>query len=289
MKTVFTNRELPHRWAHQLQGHGRANSMSFNGECFLSYSTVIARIIKRKGKTAYLLNTTRYSNTTAHHLSRVRQAIPAGATVFTIDECNQGTSLNQKPSAIFDSCVRRAAEWLAKSQRARKNKDWLLARHAETIEEAKRISEFFGLRRKVDDKVVERQAARIEAARMKAAQEQRDREAARIEERKEKIQRWLAGEDVSFPWDVQAIYLRVSRADATKMQTSRGLYVPLHDAKLAYLFALRHKETGWRRNGETHKVGEYQLDSVSEAGIIAGCHHITWIEADRFAKTQGWV
>lgn len=33
----------------------------------------------------------------------------------------------------------------------------------------------------------------------------------------------------------------------------------------------------------------HQLDAVNEFGIVAGCHRVSWAEADRFAMAQGWT
>lgn len=49
------------------------------------------------------------------------------------------------------------------------------------------------------------------------------------------------------------------------------------------------REKGWHRNGETFKVGNFQLDAVNAQGVVAGCHTILWDEIERFARTQGWV
>ena len=44
---------------------------------------------------------------------------------------------------------------------------------------------------------------------------------------------------------------------------------------------------GWRRNGESCLVGVYQLDAITNQGIVAGCHRIAWEEVERFAEEQG--
>lgn len=81
----------------------------------------------------------------------------------------------------------------------------------------------------------------------------------------------------------------VLRVSDGEVETSKGARVPLADAERAFRFAIARKSKGWHRNGETHKVGHYQLDAVNGDGIVAGCHRITWDELERFAKVQGWV
>jgi len=72
------------------------------------------------------------------------------------------------------------------------------------------------------------------------------------------------------------------------METSKGARVPLDEAQRAYRFAVIQRARGWHRNGETFKVGPYQLDAVNEQGVVAGCHRIAWDEIERFAKLQNW-
>jgi len=45
--------------------------------------------------------------------------------------------------------------------------------------------------------------------------------------------------------------------------------------------------TGWKRNGETFRVGNFQLDEVNAEGIIAGCHNIKWDAIEDLAKREG--
>ena len=118
------------------------------------------------------------------------------------------------------------------------------------------------------------------------------RKAAKIErENAEAIAEWLLGNRLSLPYSVSKIYLRRAfRAEdhAPILQTSRGAVVPLADAERAFRFIMLKRETGWHRNGETFRVGDFQLDAVNAQGIVAGCHRIDWKEIERFASTQNW-
>jgi hypothetical protein len=98
------------------------------------------------------------------------------------------------------------------------------------------------------------------------------------------VSRWLAGKPVELPHGCGTL-LRVEGDD---METSKGARVPLADARRTYRFATLARSKGWHRNGETHAIGSYQLDAVNEAGIVAGCHRVTWGEIERFAEAQGW-
>jgi hypothetical protein len=96
---------------------------------------------------------------------------------------------------------------------------------------------------------------------------------------------WRAGERHSLP---HALNLPVMlRRIGEEMETSKGARVPIDDARRAFAFAISRR-AGWHRNGETCRVGNYQLDAINAAGIVAGCHRVSWEEAERFARSQGW-
>jgi hypothetical protein len=287
MKTVFKSTEIAHVWAHESAPHGRnRGNESFDGRSYYSYSTEIARIIERKGQKAYLLNITSYSVTTSSHQHGVAMAIPKNAIIFEIGDFGRGVSLNNVTgSMLFDYSIQRAAQCADKATRARTNKDWHLVEQANWIKQAKQVCAFFGLCRKVDDKVIERLQDRIAREKRRQAKLAKECQAKLEKENAATIGKWLKGENVYFPWNIERVYLR---RIGEEMETSRGVRVPIQDAKRAYQFVCKHKDDAWRRNGQQFSIGNYQLDSVNNAGVIAGCHRVTWDEIDRFAKLQGW-
>jgi hypothetical protein len=143
----------------------------------------------------------------------------------------------------------------------------------------------------------------IEAARLRAeaeAQWERDREAV--------WQAWLRGEGNTNllkdrgdrPVMLRAIPVVKPHAVSEPapsiqgyvVETTLGAIVPLEDVHKAYaLWSLCYtRKRSWHRNGEQIKVGDFQLDSISETGdVVAGCHRIHADEILRFAKTQDWT
>ncbi len=149
------------------------------------------------------------------------------------------------------------------------------------LEEAKRVAEFFGLKRKVDEKTAQRLAAsrireekRKEAARIKRESELRAEIAADFEA-------WKRGEDVmrgSF-----GLFPVAFRIEGDELVSSLGARVPVKDAKVALRFVQSRKGQEWRENGETCPVGGYAVNSITPAGIVAGCHRIAWSEVEHVA------
>jgi len=252
--------------------------MSFNGDAFLSYGTAIARHIEHKGKAAVVINDTSYSVTTSKHQGQLRQAV-SGMTVFHIGGINMGSSLSDiGGKELFDYAVKRAAYFAAKIEKAR-NKDQYRAEQSKWLESAAKVNEFFGLRRKVDEKTIERlklATQRAEAARAKA--EAKRELAARLEQ-EAGYAAWLRGETGEY--FNPRLFPTAFRVEGEELVSTLGARVPLHDAREAYRFARTHKN--WHRNGETCPVGPYQLDAINEHGIVAGCHRITWAEVERLA------
>ena len=114
------------------------------------------------------------------------------------------------------------------------------------------------------------------------------------------IEAWKRGEDMkSYLYDVP-VMLRVvagsndhSGASAVinkfAIETSHGVRIPYEDGKRCFQFYIKIREKGWHRNGESFKVGNYQLDACNENGIVAGCHRISHEEVMRFATQEGWA
>lgn len=281
MKTVFRSDEIAHIWAHQSAPEGRCPaSMSFMGPSFYSYQTEMARHIERKGRKAILLNDTSYSITTSGHQSQLRRAIPEGVPIFHIGGIDMGCSLSFDGRQLFEYAVKQAADCASKAARARRNQEWHLGQQAKWLEEAKEINAFFGLRRKVDEKTIERlKEAQEASARKEAARQKARMEKERIEQTAA-FEAWKANQPHEY-FNARAFPVAF-RVEGEELVSTLGARVPLHDARVAYRFARAHA-SGWQRNGQTCPVGPYQLDSISQNGIIAGCHRISWEEIERLA------
>lgn len=105
------------------------------------------------------------------------------------------------------------------------------------------------------------------------------------------VEDWRNGKTDNIPHNGFAL-LRVwhfTGEDGDSMETSQGAIVPLPEVERAFRFVIAKRSTGWHRNGDTFKVGDFHLDAVNESGIVAGCHRIAWDEVERFAKGQGWL
>ena len=255
--------------------------MSFQGDSFLSYGTVIARHIERNGKQAVVLNDTSYSVSTSKHQRVVRHAIQ-GEEIFHIGNIGRGCSLDfdgNEGKVLFEYAIERSAEMLSKAESARQRKEQYQGEAAEWMERAQKVNVFFGLRRKVDQQAIERlKKASAEAARTEAKQ-RADREARAREEQAFAFEAWKANRPHEY--FNASLFPTVFRIEGEELVSSRGARVPIAEAKTALRFVLSRRVAGWHRNGSTCPVGHYQLDAINPEGVVAGCHRITWEEIER--------
>ncbi len=302
MKHTFRSNEIAHAWVHRLApyGHVPQGAMSFDqDDCFLSYSTCIGQRLTLRGRDYFFIVKDSYSTTTSGHQAQLRRAIPPGAAVFHVSGGERGTRYiipeaagdrkrwarseiqrMHKDAGRASLTASRAREPEGHAQEAR---DWLT--------EARNLASLFKvpLREPVLEQLTEK--ARAESTRRlkqkKALQKARDKDI------KERLERWHAGDlCVSCPRTGDT-YLRVRRfqddpQSSAVIETSKGIRIPYEEARLALSWLLKHRD-GWRRNGETFKIAGYNVDSVSESGVVAGCHHVRWGEIERIAKLEGWM
>ncbi len=280
--------------------------MSFSDGGLYSYGTCIMRFMEHEGKGFLLVNETSYSNSTSKHMSHARRAVNHQEQ-FKIGNIRRGDSLRCVTGKnLYEYALERSAENKQKSVKARTNKAWFLERSAAMLVEAQRVSDFFGLRMKVDgDSIVElikqkEVAAKEHAEAMREARKrQEERDAERKKNALEDLERWMRGEPTQHGgWfrDLP-VRLRCARPEdaeegkscVMEIQTSMGAIVPYDDGKRCFEFYMKVREGGWRRNGETFQVGPYQLDAANPDGLIAGCHRISHEELTRFATQEGWL
>jgi hypothetical protein len=188
----------------------------------------------------------------------------------------RGARLNPDGKALFEYAVKHAAEMGTKagSCRSDQQRTWYLGQSAKALEQAQSVNAFFSLRRKVDDKTLER-LRDTQAAAERAA------ENMRIAREREHREKWI-NREFNGHLGNPALFRR--SLDGEAWESSMGVTVPADDFTRALRFVLARRSKGWTANGETCPVGQYQISSVSEHGVVAGCHRVTWSEVERLAS-----
>lgn len=298
VKETFDSNEIAHIWAHQSAPRGRVSggNMSFEGTQFRSYSTVIANIIKYKGKSAFVLDEASFSVTTAKHMNQVRHAVRGNGKVFHVHCGRRGQTLEFTPQSLRGYYLAEFKQTGSPSKFAFKRAEDIVMR-LNRLSSAIEVCEHFGLKCKAlkatrekfckehvaaADALLHARKSKLEAASFRI---EATRDARQAVKNAENIAKWKAGERVYLDHRLPT-YLR--RED-NEIVTSKGARIPATDGERAFRFAIARRDKGWHRNGDQFAVGPYQLEAINEQGIVAGCHRIDWEEIERFAKLEGWV
>jgi len=276
----MNNSQVAHLWANQSRPSGKGSNFYFTGDTIYSYGPHFP--IARLYKNIVLFTNRDYSVTTCKHKRLARRAADH-KTIFYVNDPTRNPS-----RADIKSYKERISKLAESASRARDPK-WKLLQLQSTIEEANLFCEEFGFKTRFsmpDESMLATLRERCKIAAARKAKQTAKRNALLEEQDKSAIAEWLSGTSNFFPYRVNTVMLR---RNGDWMQTSKGAFVQLPEAKRAFEFVTAKRPTGWHRNGEPFKVGDFQLESVNDFGVVAGCHRIAWDEIERFAKTQGWV
>lgn len=145
-KECFKSSEIAHVWAHQKHATGRVSGGNerFSGTQYFSYSTVIANIIKYKGKQAFVVDTAGFSITTSSHQGGVRAAIRNLGQVFYVNCGRRGQSLDFTPETLRDHYLNDYRDPVKVSKHKASNYRAQLA-SVRKLDEAIEVCAFFGL------------------------------------------------------------------------------------------------------------------------------------------------
>jgi len=298
MRTVFNNSQLAHVWANQSQTNGRSGSMFFRDSMIFSYGEhyMAAKIHTLKGKTFALVNSNRYSVTTAQHLGEIRSALRGLMPYF---ESTDVTDTKAALKHLTSNAKESALSYLRVSKVTSKEH----VKHAfESIRgEYKELNKFraiLGLSevwpaKKELDAVEKHLNQRLKRyhelntpemiAKREAQKAKRDAaKAKKLElEQAERIEKFRRGETV-YGIDLPFELLRVQ---GDEVVTSRGARVPLKEA-LGLLNAIESGETSENLKGA--EIGSFQVtavyphldsNSVPDKLLHIGCHRILLSEA----------
>jgi hypothetical protein len=121
--------------------------------------------------------------------------------------------------------------------------------------------------------------------------ERRARE-ARIAANRQAIAEWRAGSRYNLPHDAARDEAggALIRIKGDVLETSLGASVPLEHAIKVFrrVAACRDAGVSWHRNGETIRVGAFQVDAIDADGSFrAGCHSFNWPEIEQAARLAG--
>jgi hypothetical protein len=314
-RQVFPTGEIPHKWAHATQAEARnaQSNLYFRGDTIFSYrdSWPLGRIYRKRGAEPFvLLNSGRYSVTTAGHQSMTDRACSHMASVsvpYVAPAWGYKAPDHEKNLAHL---ARIAADALGKAKRVMSagavSRRMNVADHA--LIAWRSYATFFGIRREAPDsqrtawaaaldraKAIESPDPVRDAKRFKARQARGEATARKFAE---SIDRWR-NNGAAFPyqqltrgerlqWRALPCMLRVN---GDQIETLQGARIPLdHAPRLWQLIRRAMAGHPYQHNGHSEHAGEFKIDSVDAAGTLkAGCHVIPYAELERMARTLGLI
>lgn len=265
MKKVFTDiSRIAHLWANQLQSEARnSGNFYFNCETIYSYGShfPIARHVKNKnGEKAVLFTERRYSNTTAKHISVVRQA----AGHLNVIYCYRPDNTH---ADNFKSWVTEIEIIAANLPKAKKPEKYL-SQINHVAYKVRQYAEFFELTipetllaaMSISDKAeFSKYTEKKEAYEL----EEKKRQEAELKKRhKKELDEWFKGKTHRLYVRDGFDYLRLNN---DRIETTQAVQVPLELGKRLFLKI---------KNGELHigdKVMDFEVVETSP-NIKIGCH-----------------
>lgn len=292
IKKVFgSSDQVLHLWANQSQDSARSSNVFFEGDTVYSYGRhyKLGQIVKYKGKTVALINTTGYSVTTAKHIRSAQQATSHLLQVdvsrdFDIEKAMklQKSEIQCRLLAHFKRLkVGKGESW------SNEYSDRMLVEDHNKLCESLKLSKY---KVKVTPKYIKEYNAHIQA-RLKREQElnspemiaKRDaKKIARDEARKQvaeieraarlvkdqhEIEAWkYSGGQLTYA--VRNIYPNIIRVKGDIVQTSGGAEVSLTEAR-ALLSKIVRSEAKY---GDV--IGSFTFNRVEDNIVTIGCHNL---------------
>jgi hypothetical protein len=310
---MATHNEVAHAWAHQTGRCRKGHRMFYEGDTIYSYGYhfPIAKLVEADGctrsssfaATVVLMTVDSRSVSTAKHKSIVYRAV-SHLRVFTVPHLSP---CGAQHVANWEWLVASAKENADKADRARTRGAFLLSEAQDFIEQANDYSYVFGLgRMEVSLQglgvAVADIEARMEEARRSAEAAKRLEWAKKYRQHKHRIVAWLDGygEHMSGLSSIHTPkpYVRVVSKrgdyeatgswDASELQTSWGVSVPLDVALKVYQYAKLVRAGVRKPCSLPGDVGGYGKAHIDHRGNIkVGCHTIPFLYARLAAVRAG--
>ena len=270
MKTVFSNRELTHVYAQQLQHYGRSTNMFFEGTELYSYGKhyLLAEFIDNE---TVLINDTGYSNTTSKHISLAISATSHKRQFFITE-----TDLNEVYNTI--------TSYLQKLPKARVNKEYYLKvilklfktlneylEYTETKAKVSKLPKYKELQTIVERLETDKESILKEVAELNKRKAQREKE-----KQKEQIELWRNHEIRYLNKSAKSL-LRLS-LDKKQIETSGGVNIETKKAKVLYKLIEAGKDI------KGFKLDYYTVLGIKDNILKIGCHNIPLNEVNTIGK-----
>jgi len=306
MKQVFNTSELPHVWASQKQNEGRAGSFYFSGKTIYSYGSHFPIATIDGENVLFTMRT--YSNTTAKHISKARQAashfnfiwcydVPTNLKYANTEHENNLNRWKREIKALFDELG---------NKKIRNTQDRVngIQSHINTLNA---YCQYFKLKVKDSELkallTIANQPDFIDKAReakdkLNAANERKIKQAAKAfqqyitlwrEYKEEEIKELPAKvkELCNYYNNQQIAFTRLRyNTGENRVETSKGVQIPAEIAKRAFI------QLNGCMEGECSNISvpvlHYTITETTKDYIKAGCHTIPKTDINYIANLLNW-
>ncbi len=299
MKKVVSTSEVAHLFANQSQYEARTpgtGSFFFKGDTIYSYGyhfRIAKHVTNDRGQTAVLFTERGYSNSTAKHISVVRNAVWGNIIMVSTLDAGSDNRYDAEPENIFNRWVQ-TGEAIAEKLKKAKKPEIYLNQLDGLKHKVEKYAEFFDLEipnhlvflLSIEDK---NQFEGYEAAKTKAAAELAERlKKQNSKATDEQIKKFRSGESNlvrtrAYGFD----YLRFNDT-SNRVETSQGVQIPAAIAKDFYSLVLQTISKGGCTNCGTVLMDRYSVQEINKAFIVVGCHKIEIKEIKLLTKNLGW-
>jgi hypothetical protein len=291
MKQVYDTSEIAHLWAHQSQTSARnkTGNFSFQSRNLCSYSTIIASLVKVKGKEVALLADRNWSMTTNKHQGLARLATSHLERFSVKNYIPNNGKVDHKHN--LNEFKNKLADLEAKFLKSRNNAGYIWSQIQNHCSLSNRYCYVFGLitifKTSIDEVTAgnilkkglefKEQLTKARDAKWKEYEERRVREQNALwSEAPINFQNWLDGKTNEKNWPHNYLENKAyGRIIGSDLQTTLGAVVPVeHIQRVSSLVRKIIKEgKEFIPNGHTIHLGHYQIDRISNDGnLYAGCH-----------------
>lgn len=294
MKTVFSNSELAHEWAYQSQNEGRTSNESFyfNGNTIYSYGShfPIASISETNSYDVYF-TTRSYSNTTAKHISLVRNAVSHKNLIYCHNPLAASRGLHSGNIQAFENEAKQISQSLPRSKKPEIHLSKIAyqrllletyANHFNIDLNALNLSlEYIYIETKEGGtQATESEKLRIAELKVKQAKELKDKAKKEIKlfrEFKIRHLQYRNGFDL-------LRYNSIHKA----IETSQGVLIELPIAKELHTQITEIVKTGNCTLCGSKFMERYEIKEISAKQIVIGCHTISSKEISLIASQMNW-
>jgi regulator of replication initiation timing len=294
VRQVYPSGQVIHLWANQSQTSARSSNVFYQDNRIYSYGMhyLAGQLHKVNGKTIAVVNTQRYSNTTAKHLAWIRGATRHLPTVFGSDPSNLKLAIQETQDQLLTELMdqfNRRKFWFYGSTNSsfygRRDNEYCIVNQVLRFNEACKASGFSKYILPIDQDFVsllnsharlqfekEKEKERLkntpEAIAKREALAEKAREEARLKAQDD-LKAWLDGSAAYATASVRALEPQYIRIKGDEVETSRGASVPLSHAMRLLMKILNNSFS------PSEKVGHFKLDEVNKDQIRIGCHKLS--------------